>query len=173
MESVPPRGSGWVCRLQIVDFRLPIGVIPSSQSTIGNWQSAIDRPTRYREVVLTSSREASPCDLIRVSFSLSRRYDKLKLIGHQTNPLLPAPVQFESARGSRKLIHTAAGAAARDLSISTGSGSNRPKTQPSQSGRRTMVSHHSHQYRERFIETAHASERGRLPCREIYASLAD
>jgi hypothetical protein len=35
-----------------LDFRF--GDLNLSQSAISNWQSAIDRPTRYREVVLTS-----------------------------------------------------------------------------------------------------------------------
>jgi len=39
----------WIC-----DCRLPIGSITKRQSKIGNWQSAIGTPTRYREVVLTS-----------------------------------------------------------------------------------------------------------------------
>ena len=49
MRSVPPRGSGWVCRLSIADFRLAF-------SHRANRQSAIKKPTRYRVVVLTSSR---------------------------------------------------------------------------------------------------------------------
>jgi hypothetical protein len=53
MKSVPPRGSGWVSGF--FDFRLPIGFIASRQLEIGNGQSAMTRPTRYREVVLTSS----------------------------------------------------------------------------------------------------------------------
>jgi hypothetical protein len=39
----------------IADCRFPIASITSGQLTIGNWQSALARPTRYRVVVLTSS----------------------------------------------------------------------------------------------------------------------
>jgi hypothetical protein len=51
MRSVPPRGSGWVYRLPIVNWRFAIG-------DKANWQSGIrksEEPTRYRVVVLTSS----------------------------------------------------------------------------------------------------------------------
>jgi hypothetical protein len=37
------------CRLPIADWPMTI-----NQSTIQSWQSAIEEPTRYREVVLTS-----------------------------------------------------------------------------------------------------------------------
>src|SRR6185436_14856623 len=40
--------------LPIVNFQMPIFRVGNRQSTIGNRQSAIGRPTRYREVVLTS-----------------------------------------------------------------------------------------------------------------------
>jgi hypothetical protein len=43
MRSVPPRGSGWVRSLLIVNFRLPIASIPNRQLTIGNWQLALVR----------------------------------------------------------------------------------------------------------------------------------
>jgi hypothetical protein len=42
--------------LPIGDCRLPIGFFARDQSEIGNSQSAIGKPTRYRVVVLTSSR---------------------------------------------------------------------------------------------------------------------
>ena len=66
MMSVALAGAGGSARLSIVDFQLPIGRRVRSQSKIGNWHSAIERPTRYREVVLTSStseskRRACPC----------------------------------------------------------------------------------------------------------------
>jgi len=52
--SVPPRDSGWASTLPIFDFRLPIGFYTRRSLTIGNWQLAMLRPTRYRVVVLTS-----------------------------------------------------------------------------------------------------------------------
>ena len=54
MKSVPPRGSGWVPGLPIADCQMPIGFLSKGnwQSKIGNWQCK--KPTRYREVVLTS-----------------------------------------------------------------------------------------------------------------------
>jgi len=55
MKSVPPRGSGWVfaiadCKFQIANLKH--GQTSNRQSAIENRQS--QRPTRYREVVLTS-----------------------------------------------------------------------------------------------------------------------
>ena len=65
MRSVPPRGSGWVRRLAIANFRLATHlrskqsscrqfILTDRQSAISNQQLAIVGPTRYREVVLTS-----------------------------------------------------------------------------------------------------------------------
>jgi hypothetical protein len=54
MKSVPPSGSGWVLRLLVVDCGFQIIVFGISQSAIGNRKLAIEGPTRYREVVLTS-----------------------------------------------------------------------------------------------------------------------
>jgi len=39
MKSVPPRGSGWVCQLPIVNCRFQIGVWRKSQLAIGNRRS--------------------------------------------------------------------------------------------------------------------------------------
>jgi hypothetical protein len=56
MRSVPRRGSGWVSRLPNFDCGFPIGPYETGQSEIRNRQSAFGngRPTRYREVILTS-----------------------------------------------------------------------------------------------------------------------
>jgi hypothetical protein len=41
-------GSGWVPTLPIFDCRLPIGPLAKHQLEIGNRQSAVDAPIRYR-----------------------------------------------------------------------------------------------------------------------------
>jgi beta-lactamase class A len=52
VKSVPPRGSGWADGLAIAECQLVILPETNQQSEIDNRQSI--RPTRYREVVLTS-----------------------------------------------------------------------------------------------------------------------
>ena len=75
MKSVPPRGSGWVCGID--DYRLSnadwLSDPRNYRSKVGNLAK---RPTRYREVVLTSS--LAGC----VDDSEAKAYDLLKLTKH-------------------------------------------------------------------------------------------
>jgi hypothetical protein len=73
--TVPPRGSGWVPTLPIVNFQLPISVWGIDQSTIGNRQSSIGRPTRLLP--------RGGTDFITRDFSLMQLDQSfLKFIGH-------------------------------------------------------------------------------------------